>query len=98
MLNFKEYLTEATKQQLWSDALNSKPEKYGAGFADLVTNNHKFDLLDGTDSVILDKSNTKLLDVFSGALSKETLINDILAAYTDQKLIKWNEHNHNVWI
>ncbi len=91
MLKFKEFLTEATKQQLWSDALNSKPEKYGAGFVDLVTNNHKFDLLDGSDTVVLDKSNKNLLDVFSGALGKNTLINDILAADKDQKIIKWNK-------
>ena len=91
MYTFKGYLTEATKQQLWSDAIGSKPEKYGAGFVDLVKADHTFDLLDGSDAVVLDKSNTKLLDVFSGALSKETLINDILAADPDQKVIKWNK-------
>ena len=64
MLRFKEYLAEATKQQLWSDALNSKPEKYGAGFAELVLADKPIELLDGSGSVILDKSNTDLLNVF----------------------------------
>ena len=91
MHTFKGYLTEATKQKLWSDAIGAKPEKYGAGFVELVKSDHTFDLLDGSDAVVLDKSNTKLLDVFSGALSKETLINDILAADPDQKIIKWNK-------
>ena len=92
MLRFKEFLTEATKQQLWSDALNSKPEKYGAGFVDLVTADppHKFDLLDGSDTVVLDKSNTKLLDILSGALGKEGLAAALYAADPDQKIIKWN--------
>ena len=91
MKSFKRYLTEATKQKLWSDAIGAKPEKYGAGFVELVKSDHTFDLLDGSDAVVLDKSNTKLLDVFSGELSKETIINDILAADPDQKIIKWTE-------
>ena len=72
MLNFKEYLAES-KQSLWSDALNSKPEKYGAGFVDLVKADFWFDTIGGEESVQLDKSNTKLLDILSGALGKEGL-------------------------
>ena len=64
MQSFKQFLTEATKQKLWQDGIGAKPEKYGAGFVELVKSDHTFDLLDGSDSVILDKSNTKLLDVF----------------------------------
>ena len=64
MLNFKEYLIEATLQKLWSDALNSKPEKYGAGFAAAVEKDTWFTTVDGKNAVKLDKSNTTLLNVF----------------------------------
>ena len=88
MLNFKEYLAES-KQSLWSDALNSKPEKYGAGFVDLVKADFWFDTIDGTDSFQLDKSNTKLLDILSGALGKEGLTDALYDADDNQSVLKW---------
>ena len=88
MLNFKEYLAES-KQSLWSDALNSKPEKYGAGFVDLVKADFWFDTIDGTDSFQLDKSNTKLLDILSGALGKEGLADALYDADPNQSVLKW---------
>ena len=88
MLNFKEYLAES-KQSLWSDALNSKPEKYGAGFVDLVKANFWFDTIGGEESVQLDKSNTKLLDILSGALGKEGLADALYDADPNQSVLKW---------
>ena len=88
MLNFKEYLAES-KQSLWSDALNSKPEKYGAGFVDLVKANFWFDTIGGEESVQLDKSNTKLLDILSGALGKEGLTDALYDADPNQSVLKW---------
>ena len=90
MLNFKQYLlNEATKQELWTKALGSKPEKYGAGFAELVLADKPIELLDGSGSVILDKSNTDLLNVFKNALSKDGLIDNLVAADEDEKVLKW---------
>tara|TARA_B100000029_G_scaffold148151_1_gene143330 strand:+ start:778 stop:2475 length:1698 start_codon:yes stop_codon:yes gene_type:complete len=88
MLNFKEYLAES-KQSLWSDALNSKPEKYGAGFVDLVKADFWFDTIGGEESVQLDKSNTKLLDILSGALGKEGLADALYDADPNQSVLKW---------
>ena len=88
MLNFKEYLAES-KQSLWSDALNSKPEKYGAGFVDLVKADFWFDTIGGEESVQLDKSNTKLLDILSGALGKEGLTDALYDADPNQSVLKW---------
>ena len=88
MLNFKEYLAES-KQSLCSDALNSKPEKYGAGFVDLVKANFWFDTIGGEESVQLDKSNTKLLDILSGALGKEGLADALYDADPNQSVLKW---------
>ena len=89
MLNFKEYLIEATLQKLWSDALNSKPEKYGAGFAAAVEKDTWFTTVDGKNAVKLDKSNTTLLNVFKDALSKEGLIDKLVAADEGEKVLKW---------
>ena len=89
MLRFKSYLIEATKQELWTKALGSKPEKYGAGFADLVKDDKPIELLDGSGSVILDNSNTDLLDVFRKALSKDGLIDNLVAADEGEKVLKW---------
>ena len=92
MLNFKEYIAEA---KLWSDALNSKPEKYGASFADRVNADDSFSVTkkgngyDAGDEVKLDKSNSKLLNVLSGALSKEGLIDDLYDADPNEKVLKW---------
>ena len=92
MLNFKQYLlNEATKQELWTKALGSKPEKYGAGFAELVLADKPIELLDGSGSVILDKSNTDLLNVFKDALSKEDLIDKLVAADDKQKVLQWTK-------
>tara|TARA_B100001123_G_C15252677_1_gene1003406 strand:+ start:40 stop:1737 length:1698 start_codon:yes stop_codon:yes gene_type:complete len=90
MLKFKQYLLyEATKQELWTKALGPKPEKYGAGFADLVKDEKPIELLDGSGSVILDNSNTDLLDVFRKALSKDDLVDNLVAADEGEKVLKW---------